>query len=458
MEGEQRKETMISIIMFLVIGILLSGIYLIEARQSVVQNRERYRYIAASQSNLICGRIDTVLSRVFMLSTLVNDNGGDTNFFERQSKRIYQETEKDTGIALKNIAVAPQGIVEKVYPSKGNEALVGFDFMDETKPGNLEAIAAYKRGELIITNPFELIQGGSGFAGRLPVFLENDGHQDFWGLVTVTIDFEELMKTIDLKTLSNMGVDYTFWYQNDDGNKTIMEASSQAPEHPVSYEFTVGNLSWHLDVAPSDGWIDYIELAIVLCVIFVVALLMALLQLNRGQIKKANERLQRLAHLDGLTSCYSRNYVNTILLNQRNGEWNDPNLKYSLAIVDIDNFKSINDTYGHEVGDRAIIAISQTLKDNCKSANGDCVIRHGGDEFIILYNDVTKERFQQKLASIVQEVRNIHFPDLPEMKLSVSIGGEHYSTPDQSLYYNMVRQADKKLYQAKETGRNRYTL
>lgn len=109
MEGEQRKETMISIIMFLVIGILLSGIYLIEARQSVVQNRERYRYIAASQSNLICGRIDTVLSRVFMLSTLVNDNGGDTNFFERQSKRIYQETEKDTGIALKNIAGSPAG-------------------------------------------------------------------------------------------------------------------------------------------------------------------------------------------------------------------------------------------------------------------------------------------------------------------------------------------------------------
>ena len=458
MEKDQKREILLSVVIFLAVGVLLSGIYLIEARQSVLQNRERYRYIAASQSNLICGRVDTVLSRVFMLSTLVNDNQGDIGFFDRQGERIYLETKKDTGVALKNIAAAPQGVVERVYPLQGNEALIGFDFMDDSKPGNREAVAAYQRGELVITNPFELVQGGTGFAGRLPVLLEKDGKQEFWGLVTVTIDFEELMRTVHLEMLSNMGVDYSFWYQEEDGSKVVMEASEHVPERPVSYEFAVGNLSWHLDVAPADGWVDYVELAVVFCVIFVVALLIALLQMNRGQIKKANERLQRLAHLDGLTSCYSRNYVNAILLNQRNGEWNDPDVKFSLAIIDIDNFKSINDTYGHDVGDRAIIAISQTLKDHCKNADGDCVIRHGGDEFIVLYNDVTRERFCDKLKQIVEGVQEIHFPDLPDMKLSVSIGGEYFENSKESLYYNMVRKADEKLYRAKENGRNRFVL
>ncbi|RGY95441.1 diguanylate cyclase [Clostridium sp. AM58-1XD] len=85
-------------------------------------------------------------------------------------------------------------------------------------------------------------------------------------------------------------------------------------------------------------------------------------------------------------------------------------------------------------------------------------MRHGGDEFIILYNDVTKERFSEKLEAIVKGVREIRFPDLPDMKLSISVGGEYYENPDQSLYYNMVRRADEKLYRAKEGGRDRFVL
>lgn len=456
---KQKKELILPIATFLVVGIILSGLYIIVSKQAATQNRERYRYIAASQSNMIRDCIDTVLARAYTLGALVFDNDGSTAFFDRQAERIYQETKNDTGISLKNIAIAPDGVVEKVYPASGNEALTGFNFMDASKPGNAEAIAAYQRGSLVITNPFDLVQGGTGLAGRLPVFLPADGEKEaFWGLVTVTMDFHELIDTINLRNLSNMGINYELWYKNDNGERTSMAASERMPIDPVSYEFSIDNLTWYLDVSPADGWIDYEETAVVFCVIFAVALLIALLLLNRGQIKKANEKLQRLAHLDSLTSCYSRHYVNTILLNQRNGSWNDPDSRYSLAIIDIDNFKNINDSYGHDTGDRAIIAIAQVLEDNSKHANGDCVIRHGGDEFVLLFNDVTNERFISKLASIVSDVRKIRFPDLPDMRLSVSIGGEYYSDPETSLYYNMIRRADEKLYQAKKNGKDQYVL
>lgn len=455
---KHKEETVVSIATFLIISIIFSGLYIITEKQSIAQNRERYRYIAASQSNRIRACADTVLARVYTLSALVNDNNGDTDFFERQAERIYKETEADTGVTLKNIALAPNGIVEKVFPETGNEALVGFDFMDESKAGNAEAIAAYQRGELIATNPFELVQGGNGMAGRLPVFLTDNGSTKFWGLVTVTMDFDELLKSIDMKVLSNMGNDYELWYKDEQGKRVVMDASENAPQKSVSYEFAINNLVWHLDVAPSEGWLDYAESCIAFLFIAAFALLITLLVLNRIQIKKANEKLLRLAHLDSLTSCYSRHYVNTILLSRNDGEWNDPSVKYSLAIVDIDNFKSINDTYGHDTGDRAIMAIAQVLLDNSKGANGDCVIRHGGDEFIILFNDVTRERFVDKLESIVKDVRNIHFADIPSMHLSVSIGGEYYSGKEESRYYTMVRKADEKLYTAKENGRNQYIL
>lgn len=452
---KRKREVIITAAIFLIITVLLSGLYILVARQAAAQNRERHRYIAANQSNIIRDCIDTVLARAYTLSAFVNDNDGDTAFFDRQAAQIYEETVKDTGISLKNIAVAPEGTVEKVYPVTGNEALVGFNFMDETKAGNAEAIAAYQRGELIITNPFELVQGGSGMAGRLPVFLRGG---DFWGLVTVTMDFDELLKSIDMNTLSNMGVDYELWYKDTDGSRVVMESSESLPSNPVSYKFSITNLTWYLDVSPSDGWTDYAEMAVVFIVIIAIALLVALLLLNREQLTEANDKLRRLAHLDSLTSCYSRHYVNTILLNQRNGLWNDPTARYSLAIVDIDNFKSINDTYGHDTGDQAIIAIANVLESNSKHANGDCVIRHGGDEFIVLYNDVSKERFTKKLDSIVKGAREIRFPDFPDMRLSVSIGGEYYENAEDSLYYNMVRKADEKLYTAKENGRDQFVL
>ncbi|MDC7286343.1 diguanylate cyclase [Blautia schinkii] len=450
-----KKQLIIPTAVFLIISILLSGCYVLIARQTSVQNRERHRYIAANQSNIIRNSIDTVLARAYTLSSFINDTDGDTAFFDRQAAKIYDETIKVTGIPLKNIAVAPGGIVEKVYPAAGNEALIGFNFMDSSQKGNIEAISAYQKGELIITNPFDLVQGGSGMAGRLPVFLKSG---EFWGLVTVTMDFEGLLKSINLSTLSNMGVDYKLWYKDDTGSQVVMDASENLPSHPVSYKFSITNLNWYLDVAPSGGWTDYVEAAVVFIVIIAVALLVALLLLNREQLTESNEKLRRLAHLDSLTSCYSRHYVNTILLNPRNGLWADPTAKYSLAIIDIDNFKSINDTYGHDIGDQAIIAIAKVLEDNSRHANGDCIIRHGGDEFIALFNDVTKDRFSQKLASIVNGAREVRFPEFPDMRLSVSIGGEFYENPDASLYYNMVRKADEKLYTAKENGRDQYIL
>ncbi len=142
---------------------------------------------------------------------------------------------------------------------------------------------------------------------------------------------------------------------------------------------------------------------------------MGAIQKEKMNIKAANAKLERLAQTDALTACYSRQYVNTVLVNQINGQWNDPNVKYSLAMMDIDYFKSVNDTYG-------------------------------------------QERFELKLKTIVKEVQNIHFTDVPDLKVTVSMGGDYYISPAQSHYFDLVHRADMKLYEAKEAGRNQYRM
>ncbi len=453
---KQKKELGIAISIFFIISIVLSTIFIFTQREAFLQNQTKYRYIAANQSNIICDCIDTVYARTYTLSTLVMSNNGDTSFFEEIAPLIYDETQKDANVSLRNIALAPNGVVEQVYPLEGNESLIGFSFLDETKVGNSEAIAAYEEGKLLSTAPFELIQGGTGMAGRLPVYL--DGSDTPWGLVTVTLDFKDLLRSLQLESLSDMKVDYELWYHDTNGDRVTIAASEHAPSYPVSYEFSVVNQSWHLDVAPSDGWFSKLYLIAGFFAIFVISLFASLLFLDQVRIKKANKKLQRLAHLDSLTSCYSRHYLNTVLIDRRNGQWRNKDWKYSLAIIDIDFFKEINDHFGHDIGDRAIIKISQILEDHAQNTKNDCVIRLGGDEFVLLLDQCSPEQFEHILRSIVRSVKKLHFPEYPSLDLSVSIGGECYQHTPSPLYEAMLKSADTKLYHSKENGRGQYTL
>ena len=76
--------------------------------------------------------------------------------------------------------------------------ILGFDFLDISREGNLEAKEAYEKGGTILTNPFTLAQGGVGMAGRAPVMLTRNDKQRLWGLVTVTIDFDNLISVLKL--------------------------------------------------------------------------------------------------------------------------------------------------------------------------------------------------------------------------------------------------------------------
>jgi len=132
---------------------------------------------------------------------------------------------------------------------------------------------------------------------------------------------------------------------------------------------------------------------------------------------------------------------------------------FVLAIADIDNFKSINDTHGHQVGDRVILCTAQWLQSSVRDA--DFVARYGGEEFAVLFARVSAAEADTRLARVLQELASRPFaydgPDGPRtVSFTLSAGIAESAAGD--TVASLVRRADEGLYQAKKRGKNRVVV
>ena len=114
-----------------------------------------------------------------------------------------------------------------------------------------------------------------------------------------------------------------------------------------------------------------------------------------------------------------------------------------VAMIDVDDFKRINDTYGHAVGDRVLRAIAEAIS-ACVRAS-DAVIRYGGDEFVIVFDGIPEEALPERIRTISERVKEITFPEHPDLRTSVSVGGAY----GEDFIRSLIEQADKQMYRVK---------
>jgi diguanylate cyclase (GGDEF)-like protein len=157
---------------------------------------------------------------------------------------------------------------------------------------------------------------------------------------------------------------------------------------------------------------------------------------------------------DPMTDLYNRrfleSYVETLVANcKRRGS------SLGVLMCDMDFFKEVNDTHGHEAGDAVIVKTAEIIK-SCVRAS-DMVIRFGGEEFLVLLTDV---RDRQAIAELAERIRKtmesttIKIPNGGTLKKTMSIGYSEYPT-DTEGFWEAIKFADVALYSAKEGGRNR---
>ena len=425
----------------LICFIILMVMYLLMLHRDIKSEKTRYNYIAKNEAEHIVTTIDCVMARTNTLKALIKDHNGDTSFFKKDAEDMYNTVKEETGISLKNFAIAPDGVVSDVYPLEGNETLIGFDFLDTSRVGNLEAKEAYEQGNTILTNPFELIQGGIGMGGRAPVVLNDGDNQTLWGLVTVTIDFENLIEVLNLDNLKGMGVDFELSYIDNDGSVHGMHKIGEPKADAVKIRFNVRNLTWELAVSPANGWIPVWSIFVSILIIVIISGFVGVFASIMFRLHESNAMLLRLSTTDGLTGCLNRRAYEEALLTLPDKMSDE---KFIYVTADVNSLKNTNDTLGHLSGDELICGAASCMQD-CFGDNGD-IYRIGGDEFaaLIYADENTFDKLIEKIRTLTDNWKGKNVKSL-----NISIGYASVREFPDATINTLIKTADDRMYKAK---------
>ena len=160
---------------------------------------------------------------------------------------------------------------------------------------------------------------------------------------------------------------------------------------------------------------------------------------GREHLVRSLHQYSQELYQDALTGAFNRRYYEEQFCGKDSAD--------GVAVLDVDNFKAINDTYGHQAGDAALRTIVQAIVGCIR--NSDILIRYGGDEFLLVFPEIPEPVFNRRLQEITSAVSNAAVPDYPKMHLSVSVGGVYRMSPLSDAVYR----ADALMYKAKTEKR-----
>ena len=198
-------------------------------------------------------------------------------------------------------------------------------------------------------------------------------------------------------------------------------------------------------------WLDVVVPVITIFAIFLIAYIVKYVIKSRDF-----EHQYKLATTDGLTELYNHRYFQDQMRMQI-ANCQRYNTEFSMIIIDIDHFKSFNDTYGHQAGDAVLKQVAQTLKNNSRAT--DIVCRYGGEEMSIILTNTDKEEAMKKAervcSAVAERVFKLSATQTVHVTISVGVSTfpEDGETPQQ-----IIEIADQGLYYAKEHGRNQVGL
>lgn len=370
---------------------------------------------------------------------LISENG-EIHQFETIAGNLMSDS-------IESVQLAPNGVVTDIYPAEGNEA----GKIDLLHDKDRKEISWYARDNhaTITQGPFELKQGGYGIAVRNPVYLKDkSGQEYFWGFTIVILRVPDIFSDT-VSALSNFGYEYkilktdTPW---SDTYKVVYQSDGQI-DHPISYAFTVGDGTWKLEVTPKTGWRNNTLLIIISGMFLTISLLLSVLTRVWLVAKEHKNKYKILARTDSLTNIYNRYGFDELAekIISKN-----PQTHFVAALLDIDDFKFINDIYGHSYGDKALKSLADSMKAFFPS---DALLgRNGGDEFCILLPNCTFKEADKQLQQFTKLPKTFSYHG-KELAFYISLGYAEYPTfaasPSQ-----LMRCADAALYEIKLHGKN----
>ena len=345
---------------------------------------------------------------------------------------------------VRNIALCKDYVIRYMYPFEGNEAALGLDY--RTIPEQLDSIQqAFDSGKTVIAGPVDLVQGGRGFISRVPIYTIPD--QRLWGLVSLVIDAESFYTECGLDSVdSNLlvalrgrdgsGAQGAFFY----GEPSLFSRDA------VLQEITLPVGSWQMAVIPAAGWGQ--SAGVLFAFRLFSFLLAAIVATLYFALIKSYQRNRKLALHDPLTRLANRRFFDRYL-DQSLAVARRNNQKLCLLYLDLNNFKPINDTYGHKKGDQVLVAIAQRL--NSTLRHSDLISRIGGDEFVVILSNFCEANAIDTVVAKLREALSapIDLGSAGSVTLDTSIGISSF--PEDGLTADqLLKQADIAMYADKQ--------
>ncbi len=394
--------------------------------------------------------VNSALQEVYAVQSLVLGTYGENCDLSVMGEFLIHDEFREY---VRNVLIAPDGVVSQVYPLEGNENVIGLNLYSSDNASNEEAMQARDSEKPVVTGPFNLVQGGEAISGRIAVRLpQPDGTYKNWGLVSITLNFPQVMEN----TATNVLIDKGYVFQvlkYDEGNDTYREILNHDFAQGNDCEtifFKIQGMDFEIKAAPANGWVDiahcirlFLFTGIIFCVIGVSVYLMF----------KWQHGLHTKATTDALTG----------LVNRSNGEVQiNKRIKAkdfvegAFLLLDIDHFKNVNDTLGHQAGDEVLVEAADIFKAVFRSR--DIICRLGGDEFVIfLEYEHGPDFIQDKVTQLLNSMRRKVLRKGQSVVISCSVGIA-LAPKDAVTFDGLYQKADKALYASKESGRDKATL
>lgn len=435
-----KKKTIVPLIVFLV-GICLLSVFTYNTNVQIQKDR---RTIAKLNAVTYGQRIENDIENGIEITDtlkqlLINGNGQIINF--------SKVAENLMSSSIQSVQLAPNGVVTDIYPEEGNET-GKIDLLNDSYRGEISNYA--KDHNITITQgPIELKQGGSGLIVRNPIYLKDENGQEyFWGFTIVILRVPEIFED-STNALSKFKYNYRLSREASVLDKKYVEVDANCDKmiRPVTYNMTVGKEKWKLQIMPRAGWSNSKTLYLIFFGGLSLVLLLTGLTTLLFLLDERRVELKELAHKDGLTKLYNRYGFDEMAEKMIS---KNPKEHCVAVLLDVDDFKLINDMYGHAYGDKALISLSENMQ---KFFSSSALLgRNGGDEFCILLPNCTMEEVKESLIEFTKTPKTFSYKG-QTYSFCISLGYAEY--PNNAIERSqLMRCADTALYEVKLHGKN----
>lgn len=347
--------------------------------------------------------------------------------------------------SVRNIVLAPNDVMSYVFPLDGNEKVIGVDYRAVPEQYEKVKIAREKK-EMVLDGPLQLVQGGTGLIARYPIFSDSPHNKEYWGVISVVLDYDKLLQQAGIFSLD--GANLAIEKVSSTNNELIYGDPAVVEQAEMDFPIHLPNGDWVLYASYQDEQMnqdtpEIVTLARISGTIAFILGYILIFLLFRSYLELYKTSIQ-----DELTGIPNRRYILSQL--DRIAAKSNDNLRFALLSIDMDEFKSVNDAYGHEAGDALLKHVTKQLNECLRIS--DTICRFGGDEFIVLLHRVSSEDDVQQIIAKLHERLNSHPLAWSGLQIvpSVSIGyALHKGQLNTVKIRELFARADKKMYEQK---------